>query len=626
MSHPIHLMTARRFAPLFWAQFLGAFNDNFLKNAIIMLIAYKGLAVWGMSPDAMGTFAPALFIAPYFLFSAIAGQLADRLPKTSMIRYVKGAEVGLAILAAVGFLADRPQLLLICLFLLGLQATFFGPLKYSILPQLLSEDELVTGNALVEMGTNLAILLGTLAGGILVAIGGSGPTIVGVGLVLLALTGWISSTLLPATPAQAPDLEVSLNPVSTTWRICADVAKSRPLWNAILANSWFWLYGFAILGLFVPYAKNSLHAGENVVTLFLAVFSVGVAVGSIVCEKLSFDRLELGLVPLGSIGMTIFALDMCFAGGLPALSGGALMGVDAFIHTFTGQRLVFDMFLLAMCGGFYIVPLYTFLQARAEPSQRSRVIAANNVVNAVFIVIWAGIQIWLLSVLTVPQIFLLLGVLNALVAVYIYTVIPEFFLRFVAYLLTHLIYRCKVTGFDQVPREGGAVIVCNHVSFIDWLIIAAAVKRPARFVMYNGFAKIPLLGGLFARAKVIPIASHKEDPEALHKAMDRIAEELEAGEVVCIFPEGKLTGDGAMNEFRPGIERIIARTPVPVIPCGLQGLWGSYFSRKDGHAMTHPFRRFWSRISLVFGEPVQPAQVTAEGLHDTVLALRGDKA
>jgi 1-acyl-sn-glycerol-3-phosphate acyltransferase len=577
-----------------------------------------------MSADAMGTFAPALFIAPYFLFSAIAGQLADRLPKSTMIRNVKLAEVGLAGIAAVGFLANQPQLLLIVLFLLGLQATFFGPLKYSVLPQLLTEDELVTGNALVEMGTNLAILTGTIAGGVLVAVGGTGPMIVGIGLVLLAVTGWISSSLMPTTPAQAPELQVSWNPVGTTYRMVRDVASHHALWRAILANSWFWLYGFAILGLFVPYAKNALHAGEHVVTLFLAVFSIGVALGSIVCEKLSFDRLELGLVPMGSIGMTVFALDMCLAGGLP--DTGTLLSVEAFVRTFTGQRLLFDMFLLAVCGGLYIVPLYTFLQARSEPSQRSRVIAVNNVVNAVFIVVWAGIQIVLLGHLTVPQIFLLLGLLNAAVAVYIYSVIPEFFLRFVAYMLTHLIYRCKVTGFDQVPREGGAVIVCNHVSFIDWLVIAAAVKRPVRFVMYHGFAKIPLLGGLFARAKVIPIASHKEDPEALHKAMDRIAAELEAGEVVCIFPEGKLTGDGNLNEFKPGIERIIARTPVPVIPCALQGLWGSFFSRKDGHAMSHPFRRFWSRIALVFGEPVPPAEVTAERLHDQVLALRGNRA
>jgi 1-acyl-sn-glycerol-3-phosphate acyltransferase len=524
----------------------------------------------------------------------------------------------------VGFLADRPQLLLIVLFLLGLQATFFGPLKYSVLPQLLTDDELVTGNALVEMGTNLAILMGTIAGGVLVAVGGTGPTIVGIGLVLLALTGWISSSLMPATPAEAPDLQVSWNPIGTTWGMVRDVAKHHALWRAILANAWFWLYGFAILGLFVPYAKNSLHAGENVVTLFLAVFSVGVALGSLVCEKLSFDRLELGLVPMGSIGMTVFALDMCLAGGLP--DTGTLLGVDAFVRTFTGQRLMLDMFMLAVCGGLYIVPLYTFLQARAEPSQRSRVIAANNIMGAVFIVAWAGVQICLLSVLSVPQIFLLLGLLNAAVAVYIYSVIPEFFLRFVAYLLTHLIYRCKVTGYERVPREGGVVIVCNHVSFIDWLIIAAAVKRPARFVMYHGFAKIPLLGRLFAQAKVIPIASHKEDPEALTKAMDRIAEELAAGEVVCIFPEGKLTGDGAIDTFKPGIERIIARTPVPVVPCALQGLWGSYFSRKDGHAMSHPFRRFWSRIALVFGEPVPPEHVTAAGLQATVTALRGDRA
>jgi 1-acyl-sn-glycerol-3-phosphate acyltransferase len=614
MNHTAALMGTRRFAPLFWAQFLGAFNDNFLKNAMVMLIAYKGMAVWGLSPDAMATFAPALFIAPYFLFSAIAGQLADKAPKSRMISQVKLVEVVLAVIAAIGFLTDHPQLLLISLFLLGLQSTFFGPLKYSILPQLLGPEELVAGNALVEMGT--------IAGGILVALSGVGPTIVSVGLVAVAVIGWLCTRMVPATTPEAPELKVSWNPFTTTWQICSDTAKSRPLLNAILAISWFWLYGMALLGLFVPFAKNSLHAGETVVTLFLGVFSVGVAAGSLFCEKLSFDRLELGLVPFGSIGLSIFALDMSLAGGLPAPVGGGLIDLNTFLHTFTGLRLVFDMFALAFCGGLYAVPLYTFLQARAEPAKRSRVIAANNIINAVFMVGWAGIQIALLSVMPVPMIFGLLAGLNALVAIYIYTVIPEFFLRFVAYLLTRLIYRARVEHYNFVPEVGGAVIVCNHVSFIDWLIIAGAVKRPVRFVMYHGFAKMPVVGPIFARAKVIPIASFKEDPEALNKAMDRIAEELEAGEVVCIFPEGRITETGDLNVFKPGIERIIARTPVPVIPAALQGLWGSFFSRKDGKAMTHPFRRFYSHISLVFGPPILPNEVTAAGLQTEVEALR----
>ena len=633
MHNPAALLRDRRFWPLFWAQFLGAFNDNLLKNAIVIMIVYQGLRVWGLDGEAMATFAPALLILPYFLFSSIAGQLADKYPKSWLIRRVKFLEVVLMALAAAGFLFGLPQLLLVVLFCIGMQATFFGPMKYSALPQYLKKDELVAGNALVEGATNLSILLGTIAGGLLIAMTAPvpGAWVVAASIMAFAAIGWLCTLRLVDVPAEAPDLPIDWNPFTTTWRICVDAARQKGIWNAILAISWFWTIGFAFLALFIPWAKNVLHADEHVVTLFLALFSIGVGVGSMLCERLSFNRLELGLVPLGSIGISLFALDLAFASGPAAaaapLAGAALQGVSEFLAKPTSWRIVADLMLLSMSAGLFIVPLYTCIQTWAAPGERSRVIAVNNIVNAVFIVGYAAVQIAMLAWLSVPQIFAVLALANACVALYIYTVIPEFTLRFMAYMLTRGAYRLRVLGRHHIPEEGPALLVCNHVSFVDWLFIAGAVRRPPRFVMWAGFAKHPLMRALVDQAKLVPIASAKEDPEALHRAMDQIAADLAAGELVCIFPEGKLTGDGEVAEFKAGVEHILARTPVPVVPMALRGLWGSYFSRKDGPALSRPFRRgLWSPVDLVIGEPVPAAEATAAGLRERVLALRGERA
>ncbi len=642
MHNPAVLLRDRRFWPLFWSQFLGAFNDNLLKNAIVIMIVYQGLRVWGMDGEAMATFAPALLILPYFLFSSLAGQLADKYPKSWLIRRVKFAEVVLMAVAAAGFLLGVPQMLLVVLFCIGMQATFFGPMKYSALPQYLRNDELVAGNALVEGATNLSILLGTIAGGILIAMTApvAGTWVVAGAILLCATLGWLCTLRLVDVPAEAPDLAIDWNPITTTWRLCARAAQQRGVWNAILAISWFWTIGFAFLALFIPWAKNVLHADEHVVTLFLALFSIGVGVGSMLCERLSFNRLELGLVPLGSIGLSLFALDLAIASG-PASEavmlllartefagpGPHLVGVLAFLSLPAAWRIVADLVLLSMSAGLFIVPLYTCMQTWSEPAERSRVIAVNNILNAIFIVAYAGVQIALLAWLTVPQVFVVLAVANALVALYIYSVIPEFTLRFVAYMLTRVGYRLRVLGRHHIPEDGPALLICNHVSYVDWLFIAGAVRRPPRFVMWAGFAKHPLMRALIDQARIVPIGSAKDDPEALERSLDQIAAELATGELVCIFPEGKLTGDGEVAAFKAGVERIIARTPVPVIPMALRGLWGSYFSRKDAPALTRPFRRgLWSPVELVIGEAVPPEEVTAPMLRERVLALRGARA
>jgi 1-acyl-sn-glycerol-3-phosphate acyltransferase len=333
-------------------------------------------------------------------------------------------------------------------------------------------------------------------------------------------------------------------------------------------------------------------------------------------------------VPFGSIGMTLFAFDLYLVGDAGRSSAGtALVGIGGFLFSSGGLRIAADLTLLAGFGGMFIVPLNTLIQQRSEPSQRSRIVAGSNILGALFMVLSSLLLLALFAAgLSIPQIFLVLALLNAAAAAYIYKIIPEFLFRFVAWILAHVLYRLKLVGRDNIPLDGPALLVSNHVSFVDWLIVASASKRPPRFVMYHGFLKLPLIGWIFRDAKVIPIAPAKEDAEAMEAAFDRIAEELEAGEVVCIFPEGSITHTGEMNAFRPGVEKILRRTPVPVVPMALKGMWGSFFSRKGGAAMRRPFRRFWSRIELVIGTPLSPSEVTAEGLGRRVAELGGFQA
>jgi 1-acyl-sn-glycerol-3-phosphate acyltransferase len=382
----------------------------------------------------------------------------------------------------------------------------------------------------------------------------------------------------------------------------------------------------SFLSLLPNFSKDVLHGGETVVTLLLTMFCLGVAAGSLLCERLSRRRLELGLVPLGSIGISLFALDLAIA-AVPFednVAAGALLSVGAFLESPGGVRLCLDLFGIAVFSGFYTVPLYTLVQQRSAVAVRSRVIAGNNILNALFMVASSLVLVGLLSAgVPIPGIFVTLALMNVAVAAYIYTVIPEFLLRFVAFALAHVLYRLRMRGDERIPLEGAAVLVANHVSFIDWLLIASTSARPVRFVMDHSFMQVPVLRWLFRDAKVIPIAPAREDPEVLAHAFERISAELSLGELVCIFPEGRITSDGEMAPFRPGIERVVANNPVPVVPVAIVGMWGSFFSRKGGPAMSRPFRRIRSRVGIVVGEPVPPEQVTAHGLAERVAALGG---
>ena len=627
------LMRTQRFSPLFWTQFLGAFNDNFFKNALVILITFRAVHVAGLPPEQMVALSAAVFILPYFLFSGIAGQLADKFDKARIVRLTKGAEVAVMSVGAAAFgagelaavapflepvAAVRVEMLLVVLFFMGLQSTVFGPCKYAILPQHLADDELVAGNALVEMGTYLAILLGTLAGGVLIGMDG-GEVAVSGGVLTVALVGAVVSRWIPSAPSSQPDLAVQWDPVRPTVGLMKVARAYRPVWLAILGISWFWVFGSVFLSLFPSYTKSVLGGNESLATLFLAMFSVGIGIGSLLCDRLSRERVELGLVPIGAIGMSLFTFDLWLVGHPWPVSGADPITVVEFLSTFSGIRITVDLALLATFGGFQIVPLYSFVQARAKPEERSRIIAANNVVNAFWMVV-AGIVLALAFAAGADpvSVLLALAVTNVVVAAYMYTVVAEFLLRFAAWVLSFVIYRIRVEGEDNIPQEGPCVLVSNHVSFIDWFVIMAAVRRPPRFVMYHAFMKLPLMRILFRQAKVIPIAGRKEAPEVLEAAFEQIHRDLQDGWTVCIFPEGQITRSGEIEDFRPGIERILERDPVPVVPIAINGLWGSFFSRKGGSAMRRPFRRFWSKVWVTIGEPELGTEATAAGLRASV--------
>ncbi len=617
------LLRERRFLPFFCTQFLGAFNDNVYKNALVIMLAFHATSITAISSGMLVNLCAGLFILPFFLFSATAGQLADKYEKSTIIRYVKLFEIAIMVIGAVGFVHKDLTLLIGALFLMGLHSTVFGPVKYSILPQQLQPDEIVGGNGMIEMGTFLAILAGTILGGLLVA-QEQFAVLVSAAVIGIACLGYLASRAIPSAPPAAPDLKINWNPLTETWANFKFTKQNRTVFLSVLGISWFWFYGATLLAQFPNYCKDVLGGNEHVATLMLTMFSIGVGTGSLLCERLSGHKVEIGLVPFGSIGLTVFALDLYFAS--PTAASGALVGAGEFLARAGSWRILCDLVLIGVFGGFYIVPLYALIQTRSERSHQSRIIAGNNILNALFMVASAAMAVLLLHAgFSIAQIFLVVAVLNAVVAVYIYTLVPEFLMRFLIWLLIHTIYRLEKSGLEKIPEEGAAVIVCNHVSFVDALIIAAACRRPIRFVMDYKIFRVPVLSFIFRTGKTIPIAPKKEDPALLEKAYDDIDAALRDGDLVGIFPEGRITDSGELYPFRPGITRILARRPVPVIPLALRGLWGSFFSRIDGPAMSQPSRlRPLRRIALVAGDIVAPAQATPEALQQTVLGLRGD--
>jgi 1-acyl-sn-glycerol-3-phosphate acyltransferase len=621
------LLGQRRFAPFFWTQFLGAANDNLFKFAFTVLVTYQLQVAW-LPPALAGLVIGALFILPFLLFSATSGQLADKYDKKTLIVFVKRLEVLIMALAAWAFFSTNIPLLLVSTFLMGLHSTLFGPVKFAYLPHHLGERELTGGNGMVEMGTFVAILLGNLAGGLIIAVPEIGAHHVGFSCVALAVLGRVTAHYVPDTPATDPGLKINWNPFTETWRNLKLAHGNTVVFRSVLGISWMWFFGAVFLSQFPSFAKEVLHGNEQVASLLLIVFSVGIGTGSLLCEVLSRRHVEIGLVPLGAFGMSVFSIDLYFASrGLPPV---ASQGVSQFMAVPGHWRVLVDLMLLSLFAGLYSVPMYALIQMRSQPTHRARIIAANNILNALFMIASALIAGALLKAgFTIPQMFLLVGLANAVVAFYIFLLVPEYLLRFVAWVASRCVYRFRVQGDVHIPTEGAAVIVCNHVSFVDAVLLMAASPRPIRFLMDHRIFRVPLLGWLFRLAKAIPIAPQKEDPAAYDAAFDAAAAVLRDGELLAIFPEGGITADGQLKPFKGGVIKILERAEadglvVSVIPMALTNLWGSFFSRvevRNGEktAMVRPFRRgLFNRVGLNVGAPMQPAAATLDTLHARV--------
>lgn len=446
------LLGERRFSPFFGVQFLGAMNDNVFKQGLVILFAYHTASFTAMSSDVLQNVAQALFILPYFLFSATAGQLADKYEKSRLITITVALELLCMGLGAWGLVTQNLNLLLAALFLGGVQSTIFGPVKYAILPQVLNDRELVGGNALVETGTSIAILMGMILGGWMIAQPGWGVIGSAIATMSFSALGIVLSRAIPKAPAADPSLCINWNPVTETWRNFQFTRQNRVVFLSILGISWFWFYGAMLATQFPNLSKNVLGGSEHVVTLLLTIFSVGIGLGSLLCERLSDHKLEIGLVPFGSIGLSLFGIDLwaATAGYAPPVGG---ITPAAFLSDGALVRVAADLFLIGVFGGFYIVPLYALIQSRSAKSHRSRIIAGNNILNAAFIVAAAALAIVLLGAgATIPQVILVTAVLNALVALYIFTLVPEFLTRFATWILSHSVYRLTKAGLKRTPE------------------------------------------------------------------------------------------------------------------------------------------------------------------------------
>ena len=624
--HPEHpnqfaLLTQRRFGPFFWVQFLGAGNDNLFKFAFTVMVTYQLQVSW-LPASLAGLVIGALFILPFVLFSATSGQLADKYPKETLIRFVKSLEIAIMLLAGWGFLQANVPALLGCVALMGLHSTLFGPVKFAYLPQHLSERELTGGNGMVEMGTFVAILLGQVAGGLLIAIPGNGALYVAWACAAVAVLGRVVAQAVPPSPATDPQLRINWNPFTETWRNLQLARENIVVFRSLLGISWMWFFGAVFLSMFPAFAKDVLHGDEHVASLLLVVFSLGIGTGALLCEMLSKRHVEIGLVPLGAIGMSVFAVELYFAARhLPPASS---LGLSAFIAQPAHWRVMADLGLLSLFTGIFSVPMYALIQMRSLPTHRARIIAANNILNALFMIVSSLGVGFLLSVgLTIPEVFLVVGLLNGVVAGYIFLLVPEYLLRFVAFLFTRCVYRFRIRGDEHIPVSGAAILVCNHVSYVDAVLLMAASPRPIRFLMDHRIFAQPVLGWLFRLAKAIPIAPQQEDPAAYEAAFAAAGRVLDEGDLLCIFPEGGLTRDGQLGIFKGGVMKLLQTHRVPVVPMALRNLWGSYFSRiEGGTAMRKPFRRgLFSSVGLVVGEGLAPAEVELAGLRTRVQAL-----
>ncbi|MDP5253817.1 MULTISPECIES: MFS transporter [unclassified Vibrio] len=608
----------QHFLPYFTTQFLGAFNDNVFKNVLLLFVAFAPIDTLPIDADVFINLAAGLFILPFFLFSATAGTLADQWDKSHYIRLIKLLEVLIMACGAVGFLTHDYRILLFLLFLMGTQSAFFGPVKYSILPQHLAENQLTRANAWVEMGTFIAILTGTIVAGV-IASNHSAYIIAATTVFLCALMGYVCSYFIPPAPSVGKLRPFRWQPIRDTKRTLKDLHASKSLLTPALSISWFWFLGATYLTQFPNYTQEYLHAPQGAVSFLLALFSIGIATGSMLCARICQQAIEPALAPLGMLLMGLSG--MYFSLQSESISQVLPVFTQTLTFMFTAKLwgLFTAIFVMGVSGGLFIVPLYTQLQTRAKADRRSQVIAALNIYNALFMVASAIVGMLFLGLFngTITALFTLLAAGNLLLAIALCYREPITVLRYLVQLLLKLCYRIRIQHLDRLPKQGSALIIANHVSYLDALLITTLTPRRIRFVMQQEYTTFAPIRRVLKNAGVIPISAQKKG--SVRQAMAEIEQALNKGELVCLFPEGRLTPDGHLQPFMRGLDSILSRSQPPVLPIAINGLWGSYFSRYRGRACRGVPKPTRPRIEMTLCEMQSATETHRHQLHHLLL-------
>jgi acyl-[acyl-carrier-protein]-phospholipid O-acyltransferase/long-chain-fatty-acid--[acyl-carrier-protein] ligase len=618
-----NLLKTRRFLPLFVTQFLGAMNDNLMKQALIMMITFGLLQSSDISPQILVTMAAGIFILPFFLFSATAGQIADKFEKSASIQRIKIVEIFIMAIAVAGFYLSNTYFLIAVLFMMGTQSAFFGPLKYGILPSHLKENELIGGNALIEGGTFLAILIGTIAGGLLI-VADQGISIVSASLLIVALLGWVASRAIPKADAADPDLKINTNIFQETWRMVARARETRSVFLSIMGISWFWLTGATFLSQFPNFSKILLGGDASVVTLLMVTFSLGIGIGSYWCTRLLKGEVSAKYVPLSALALTGFTLDLYFASrGLHAPTSGLITATD-FINSPANWRILFDLTAIAVCGGLYTVPLYAILQNDSDPTTRSRTIAANNILNALFMVVGAIIATLMLAAdWSIPQVFLSLAIANGFVALYITRLLPFQLIKLTLATILKAIYRVDVKGLEHYSKAGKrAVIVVNHVSLLDPLLLSAFLPVKPMFAVNTHISQQWWVKPFLTLVDAFPV-----DPTN-SMSMKGLIKAVKEDRHCVVFPEGRITVTGALMKIYEGPGMVADKSDAMLIPVRIDGAQYTPFSRLRGKIRL----RLFPKITITLLPPRkfelpedlsgrERRQITSERLYDVMSDL-----
>ncbi|MBE8222073.1 MAG: MFS transporter [Bdellovibrionales bacterium] len=601
-------MLNKSFKFIFFTQFFGALNDNIFKNALVLLLTYKSIELWNLDSGLLVPLAGLVFIFPFFVFSATAGQIADKYPKALVMKIVKFVEVIIMSIAACGFYFNNYQYLFIALFLMGAQSAFFGPVKYGILPFVAEKGSLVKANSIITSSTFLAILIGTILGGVFVSSGNS--LYIMLSILLVSVFGLVSSLKIKEVKTETTKYKIDYTFFRSTLKTLKLSFENKDIFFTILGASWLWFMGAAILSVLPLFCKNILGVNAEIGTFFLSLFTLGMGIGAIIVKYISSSKVEIGVVPVAGFFLSLFLLDLSYISSVFVIpESESLMSFSVFFIQKYSLRAAIDVLFLSICSACLIIPQTTYIQEACDKKLISRIISANNIWNALFMVL-ASVLVMLLNSYGISIIFLVLALINLLASLFIYLFKPSHCLRFCVNTIIKIFYKIELVNFCKLPKKGPYILASNHISFADPFIVGGIIKDPVCYVMdWAYYYKMPFF---FKQAGAIPIATSRESEEVLKKAFGVMKTTLDRGAILGIFPEGEISRTGEMRAFRPGIQRILSSHSVPVVLCAIDGLWGSIFSFESGKVLFKWPKSFRRKITLTLSDTILPGDYNSK--------------